>query len=181
VDAFTRRAHFIQVFVPVLVRMQMGNNADEILPGLWLGNFNSSKDEVFLKTKNISTVFNCTKDLPFSPLATTRYRVPVDDNLQADEIRNMELWSYEIIYKLVHEMKKGQPVLVHCAAGMQRSAAVVAMYLIATQGMNWDKAYRHIKQRRNIAFFPGANFEKAILGFYTAFQKEIRPTLGEQH
>jgi len=159
--------------------MQMGNNADEILPGLWLGNFNSSKDEVFLKTKNISTVFNCTKDLPFSPLATIRYRVPVDDNLQPDEIRNMELWSYEIIYKLTHEMKKRKPVLVHCAAGMQRSAAVVAMYLIATQGMNWIQAHRHIKQRRNIAFLPAANFEKAIQGFYTAFQKEIRPQLSQ--
>ena len=27
-----------------------GNNADEILPGLWLGNFNASRDDVFLKT-----------------------------------------------------------------------------------------------------------------------------------
>jgi protein-tyrosine phosphatase len=157
-----------------------GNNADEILPGLWLGNFNSSQDEVFLQSKNINTVFNCTKDLPFSPLAHNRYRVPVDDSLQAEEIRNMELWSYEIIYKLVFEMKKGKPVLVHCAAGMQRSAAVVAMYLIATQKMSYDEAYRYIKQRRAIAFTPGTNFEKSIRGFYTAFQKEIRPQLDAQ-
>lgn len=150
------------------------NNADEILPGLWLGNYQASRDEVFLHTHNIRTVFNCTKDLQFHPSIPNRYRVPVDDNLKDEEIRNMELWSYEITYKLLNEYKKGQPILVHCAAGMQRSAAVVAMFLMATQGMNWDQAYRHIRQRRAIAFFPKANFEKSILGFYSSFQRDIR-------
>lgn len=157
------------------IKQMFRNNADEILPGLWLGNFQSSQDEVFLKTRGIETVFNCTKDLPFHMSIQNRYRVPVDDNLQASEIRNMELWSYEIIYKLIREMKKGKPVLVHCAAGMQRSAAVVAMYLMVTQGKNWNQAYSHIRQRRAIAFFPAANFEKAIVGFYNSYQKEIRP------
>jgi len=154
-----------------------GNNADEILPGLWLGNFNASRDDVFLKTHQIETVFNCTKDLPFNPMIQNRYRVPVDDNLQPDEIRNMELWSFEIIYKLIRERKKEKPILVHCAAGMQRSAAVVAMYLITTENMTWDQARRHIKQRRPIAFYPSANFEKAIVGFYNSFQRDIRPNL----
>ena len=154
------------------------NNADEILPGLWLGNSQSSQDEVFLRTHNIQTVFNCTKNLPFHPTIQNRYRVPIDDNLQEEEIRNLELWSYEVVYKLIREVKKGNGVLVHCAAGMQRSAAVTAMFLIATQGMNWDQAKRHIKQRRAIAFFPMANFEKSIVGFYNSFQRDIRPRLG---
>jgi dual specificity phosphatase 12 len=153
------------------------NNADEILPGLWLGNAQASRDEVFLRTHGIQTVFNCTKDIPFHPSILNRYRVPVDDNLQPEEIRNMELWSYEILYKLIGEYKKGKPILVHCAAGMQRSAAVVAMFVMTTKGMNWEQAKRHIKQRRAIAFFPGANFEKAIVGFYNSYQQDILPRL----
>ena len=153
------------------------NNADEIVPGIWLGNFKSSQDEVFLRTHNIKTVFNCTKDLPFHSSIHNRYRVPVDDNLAEVEIRNMELWSYEILYKLLNEYKKGDPILVHCAAGMQRSAAVVAMFLMVTRGMNWDQAYRHIRQRRAIAFVPRANFQKAIKGFYSSYQQDIRPHL----
>lgn len=156
------------------------NNADEIVPGIWLGNFQSSNDAIFLKAHEIDTVFNCTKDLPFHPTVQTRYRVPVDDNLKEEEIRNMELWSYEIIYKLMNEYKKGKTILVHCAAGMQRSAAVVAMFLMATRGMNWDQAYRHIRQRRSIAFFPGANFEKAIKGFYNSYQRDILPRLEQK-
>lgn len=157
----------------------MGNNADEIVPGIWLGNYAASNDEVFLRSKGIQTVFNCTKDLPFHPIAKNRFRVPVDDNLQPEEIRNLELWSYEVIYLLVRESKKGSPILVHCAAGMQRSAAVVAMFLIATRKMTWDQAYRYIRQRRSIAFFPSANFEKAIKGFYQSFQTDIRQLLDE--
>jgi len=157
--------------------LPQGNNADEIIPGLWLGNYAASQDEVFLKAKGIETVFNCTKDIPFHPVIQNRYRVPVDDNLQPEEIRNMELWSYEIVYKLAREMNKGKPVLVHCAAGMQRSAAVTAMYMIATRNMNWEQTKNHIQLRRPVAFWHNANFEKAITGFYTSYQKDIRHRL----
>lgn len=153
------------------------NNADEIVPGLWLGNFNAAKDDNFLTTHGIQTAFNCTKDLPFHPIIKNRYRVPVDDNLQEEEIRNMELWSYEIVYKLIREMKKGQPVLVHCAAGMQRSAAVTAMYLITTKGMKPEEAQSYIKSKRPIAFYPGANFGRAIEGYYNSFTRDILPVL----
>ena len=154
-----------------------GNDADEIIPGLWLGNFTSSRDETFLKEKNIETVFNCTKDLPFSPIIRNRYRVPVDDNLQEEEIRNLQLWSYEVTYKLIQEMKKGKPILVHCAAGMQRSAAVTAMYLIATHRMRPEQAKTYIQNKRPIAFRPGANFSRSIDGFYKSFNQEVLPQL----
>ncbi len=146
------------------------NEADLMLPGLWLGNAKAAQNEEFLKKNKIQVVFNCTKDIPFHPNARIRYRVPVDDDLSQEEIRNMELWSFEIIYKLVKEYKSGKTILVHCAAGMQRSAAVVAMFLIATQGMKWEEAIQFIRQRRPIAFYPSANFLQAIQGFERTLQ-----------
>jgi protein-tyrosine phosphatase len=94
-----------------------------------------------------------------------RYRVPVDDNLEEEEIRNMELWSFEIIYKLLLEYKQGKTILVHCAAGIQRSAAVVAMFLMVFTGMKHEDAMQYIKERRPIAFYKNANFLKSIQGF----------------
>lgn len=152
------------------------NDADLVLPGLWLGNKSASMNEQFLRDNNISCVFNCTKDLPFSYLAKRKYRVPVDDNLEQQEIRNMELWSYEIVYKLTKELKQGS-VLVHCYAGMQRSAAVVAMYLIANYNMKKDNAIAFIKRVRPIAFRPSANFEKSIQGFQDSYERDIVPKL----
>jgi protein-tyrosine phosphatase len=106
-----------------------------------------------------------------------KYRVPVDDNLQPEEIRNLELWSYEIVYKMTREYQTGQPMLIHCAAGMQRSAACVAMFLIATKNMTPDQAISYIRARRPIAFRPSANFREAIEGFYRSYQRDIIPTM----
>lgn len=153
-----------------------GDPANEILPGLWLGNAQASQDILFLNQKKIDAVFNCTKNLPFVHSVKRKYRLPVDDNLQDEEIRNMELMSFEVVHKVIHEYKQG-PILVHCAAGMQRSAAVVAMFLIATKGMKTDEAIRYIRERRPIAFQPGPNFLKAIKGFETVFDRDIRALL----
>jgi protein-tyrosine phosphatase len=140
-------------------------NANLILPGLWLGNRYAAADTAFLTNQRIKTVFNCTKQLPFDKSVTHQYRVPVDDNLEASEISNMEKWAPEIVYKLVAEYKAGNQILVHCHAGMQRSAAVVAMFLIAVFKKPTDYVVQYIRERRGIAFFPLINFERAIRGF----------------
>jgi hypothetical protein len=57
-------------------------------------------DSEFLTKNKITVVFNCTKDLPFHPSVKRQYRVPVDDNLQEPEIRNMYIWAPEIVLKL---------------------------------------------------------------------------------
>jgi hypothetical protein len=158
------------------------NPADEVIPGLWLGNRHAAADAKFAADKKIRAVFNCSKDIPFLEGIPRQYRVPVDDSRQEPDIGNLEKWSFEIVYKISHEMRRareeGSAVLVHCAAGMQRSAASVAMYLIATQNMTADEAMRFIRSKREIAFIPEANFEKSIRGFETAFNRDVRPQLG---
>ena len=149
-------------------------HAHEIAPRLWLGNKISALDETFLREKHITAVFNCTKDFPFSPMIGHKYRVPVDDNLEPIEINNMERWAPEIVYKVVSEYKKGNVVLIHCHAGMQRSAAVMAMTLIAMTGKTPDEVMGHIKSVRRVAFHPSANFEKSIRGFDVAFKRSAQ-------
>lgn len=153
------------------------NPADEVIPGLWLGNRKAALDHQWLGERQIRCVFNCTKDIPFVPSIQRKYRVPVDDNLEPEEIRNLELWSYEVVYKMTREYKTGQPMLVHCAAGMQRSAACVAMFLMATRNMTPEQAMHHIRSIRPIAFLPNANFRDALDGFYTSYQRDIAPSM----
>ena len=151
--------------------------ANEILPNLWLGNARASMSEQFIAEKQIHVVFNCTKNLPFSPMIPIKYRIPVDDNLEEEEIRNMELWSSEIAFKIIAEYKQGRHILVHCMAGMQRSAASVAFMLITHLHMRGKDAMKMIKEKRSIAFHPRANFGLSIEYFDQRFHEEMLPQI----
>ena len=150
-------------------------NANEIISRLWLGDAKSSMDEEFIRRNNIIVVFNCTKNLPFSPMIPIKYRVPVDDNLEEEEIRNMELWSGEIAFKIISEYIEGKTILVHCMAGRQRSAASVAFMLIALYKLRALDAMKLIKDIRGVAFYPRANFGRAIDYFDRKYHGEIMP------
>ena len=90
----------------------------------------------------------------------------------------MTLWSHEAVYKLMMEHNKGQNVLVHCAAGMQRSAAIIGMFLIATRGMSWQQAIAYTQGIRPIAFRPGPNFKDSLIAFDNSYHRQILPHLG---
>jgi dual specificity phosphatase 12 len=147
------------------------DNAHKIIDNIWLGNVHAALDEKFLEDNNIKTVFNCTKNYPFHVSVRRQYRVPVDDSLQDEDIRNLELWSFEIVTKMMNEYKMGNTMLVHCAAGIQRSASSVAMFLMAAFKMSPDEAIQFIKERRPVAFKPAVNFDRSIRGFHASLEK----------
>ena len=155
--------------------MSEARNANEVLPRLWIGNSIAASDPEFIKQNNITAVFNATKNLPFLESVPRKYRIPVEDNLHEDEIANMRTWAPEIVYKVTQEYNEGNGILIHCFAGRQRSAAIVAMTLMAMQGKSAEEAMRFLREKRREVFFPFPNFQDAILGF----EKDLRGALGK--
>jgi protein-tyrosine phosphatase len=152
-------------------------HASLIMDRLWIGDYHSSQDETFLRSQHIDVVFNCTKDLPFKNIAPTQYRIPLDDNLEDQEIYNAGLWAGEIAYLMTKEYREGKRILVHCMAGRQRSAMSVAVFLILYKGFTTDEAIGAIRSKRSIAFLPSANFKRSIQVFEKQYQEEILPRL----
>jgi protein tyrosine phosphatase len=151
--------------------------ADEIIRGLWIGNARDAADGEWLRTNGIQVVFNCTKTLPFHPSVPYQYRIPVDDNLQPAEIKNMETWAPEIAYKILHEYNAGRRILVHCHAGMQRSATAVAFFLMVLTGRPLVQVMYLIQDRRPITFKPSANFATALRAFEEQVRTQILPVV----
>jgi protein-tyrosine phosphatase len=140
-------------------------SADEILPGLWLGNRAVSQSEEFMRQNNISVIVNATKDIPSKFLGRRFYmRIPVDDPgalspahmPHNDDIKYMKAVMPLVVDFILRARSQGKNVLVHCHAGAQRSAIIVAAYLLHRgHARSVPEAIRHVIQKRSIAFFSG--------------------------
>lgn len=143
--------------------------ASKILPRLWLGNRTDALNTEWLRENHITTVFNCTKDIPFAEGPLHKYRVPIDDSLNQEDIQKLTAWTPEIMYKLISEYKQGAHILVHCYAGVQRSAAVVAMFLMTLQQQPMSVIFPFLRHCRPIVFSPAMNFADSIQAWERAF------------
>lgn len=147
------------------------NDFDEIIPNLWLGSEDAALSTSFVTEKKIKGVINCTPSVPnkFKVHGVHYTRVSLDDSLKIKDINKMTLYLPYIVQQLrnIHHKKKHK-VLVHCHAGMQRSAIVVAAYLVQYYNKTPSEAIKYIISKRPIAFLNGdsINFEDSLNVFY---------------
>jgi protein tyrosine phosphatase len=128
---------------------------------LYLGNIHSLEDQ-----GKFDLIVNCTKHIPLATKTYETIRIAVDDH--PSECANMIKYITQTnVLKKIHDYRMAnRPVLVHCHAGMQRSAAIIACYLIKYYKMTPDEAIQFIKSKRPIAFYQQANFMDAIQHVY---------------
>ena len=134
--------------------------AQEILPGLWVGSSADARDKHFLKQHDIALVVNATKTIPFSTRRILGFRVPVDDDPAENE--NM-LDYFPVTCRVVDDtLQSGKNVLIHCYAGIQRSCALAAAYIIHCESVPSRRAIAYVKERKPEAFSPTPTFGKAL-------------------
>jgi len=101
-------------------------------------------------------------------------RVDIDDSLKPQDIAKMTKQLPGIVeYLYKKHTLEGKTVLVHCHAGMQRSAIIVAGYLVKKCGMKPMEAIRYIISKRPIAFLGGdsLNFMQSLRVYYKGLQR----------
>jgi len=68
-------------------------------------------------------------------------------------------------------LSSGHNILVHCMAGISRSVSMITYYLMKKYGINYNKAYHIIHQKRSIAY-PNDSFHKQ-LAWYDRFREKF--------
>ena len=136
-------------------------NYAEILPNLFLGDITSARNSNFIKTKNIEVIINCSNSIDNFFISSPNikyYRCPIDDSLTEYDINLMKIYLPQFVKIIDNSLKDNKVVLVHCYAGRQRSAIVIAAYLMYKKGMNIENAYKYIISKRPEAFHYGKSF-----------------------
>lgn len=144
--------------------------AKQIIKNLWIGSEGDSASPSFYEKHNIRLLINATANIPIvaDPDEVRTYRIPVDDSPGENDVM---LRHFPTVMLLIDETRRhGHGVLVHCRAGMQRSAAVVAAYLMWKRGMTADQAFEYINSRKPETFWPVPTFEVAL----RAWEKALR-------
>ena len=140
------------------------NPYDEIIPNLYLGSIKALGTYEY-KALDYYMVVDLIKHtfLPEKPNTHIYINLPVHDS--PDECKKLLSLIHEtqVLEKMHLALQENKPVLVHCFAGMQRSCALVACYLIKYNNMMPDEAIDYIKLKRPIAFFGKVNFMELLL------------------
>ncbi|MEQ2278026.1 hypothetical protein XENORESO_011272 [Xenotaenia resolanae] len=135
----------------------------ELLPFLFLGSAIHSSRRETLAAAGITAILNVSSTCPNFYEGELQYlRLTVEDTLVAD-IRA----CFHTAISFIDSVKKsGGRVLVHCQAGISRSATICLAYLMHTQRVCLDEAFDFVKQRRHV-ISPNLAFMGQLLQFET--------------
>ena len=143
----------------------MKNNfeADEIMPGIFLGSINSSYDLDVLKSKGITHIISAI--LGYDPAFPEDFKYLIVNAL--DNENNNISDVFESCNNFINDglFENNGKILIHCMAGRSRSATILAAYIIETYGMDVDNVLNLIRNKRKI-IEPNSSFLRQLNSYY---------------
>ena len=121
------------------------NPMDEIIDNLYLGDFSSANNINKLKELGIKNVLTILEDtyLKYNESDNINHKtIIVYDSVQENIIKHFG--------ECLNFIKGDNKILVHCAAGISRSATVVVAYLMWNKKMTYENALTFVRKKRNI-------------------------------
>ncbi|CAD8192376.1 unnamed protein product [Paramecium octaurelia] len=133
---------------------------------LWLGDYTAAEDKPTLDNKGIRTVLTvaCQLNIKYNDQNMTHKTYSILDSEQA----NVAQFFDDSFYQIKNGLKSGS-VLVHCAAGVSRSASIVIAYLMRNKGWTYSEAISYVKSKRFV-ICPNSGFQRQLKNF----EKQLR-------
>ncbi len=114
---------------------------NQILSNLYVGDIDDAHK--FRQQKPDGVIICVLEERPFNE-PFKAYHIPVITNSGHVHTEQLD----HIAFFLESLIKNGAEVLVHCAAGIERSPLTVAYYISYSKGISIDEAYKIVKRQR---------------------------------
>ncbi|XP_066525190.1 dual specificity protein phosphatase 8 isoform X2 [Hoplias malabaricus] len=138
-----------------------------ILPHLYLGSQKDVLNKDLMAQNGITYVLNASNTCPKPEFISESHfmRIPVNDNY----CEKLLPWLDKTNEFIDKAKVSNSRVIVHCLAGISRSATIAIAYIMKTMGLSSDDAYRFVKDRRP-SISPNFNFLGQLLEFEKGLQ-----------
>jgi len=140
--------------------------ADEIVPGLWLGNECAPQVARFLENRDIKAVVSMSAEhdlrRDMEGRGVAYHRFPLADNANAHlGEHDLEAMLAQAASVIVGHLQRKEPVLVHCQMGISRSTTAVVLALMRHWRQPYEHVLAHVQSKRPVAL-PNPHFERVL-------------------
>ena len=142
---------------------------DKILDGLYLGGLRSAQTRLIYDTLGIKAVVTCGRKMRVNTEGIEHLSIQVEDL----EEQSMQPYFEQVSAFIAEQIQRGA-VLVHCFAGLSRSATMVTAYLMSHRGMRLDDAIAHVIAARP-AVHPNPGFVRELVAYDKRLFPNARP------
>lgn len=114
-----------------------------------------------IRSLGITNIINCTMDIPNLNLPEVEsLQIHIDDSAKA----YLSVYFDRVGEKIHQVAGRGGKTLVHCVAGVSRSATLCIAYLMAYYAMSLEKAHAHVKAKRSV-IYPNVGFWRQLIDY----------------
>jgi protein-tyrosine phosphatase len=133
----------------------MNDHVDEIEPYLYLSGLVPISEQTYMtfNIQKVISILGSERELTEAKKFLSGCPYPIDHTciLLKDNGRDLAGdYFTSVSEEMTTSIKNKIPTLVHCFAGVSRSATLVAAYLCTTKGYNYDQALTYLKTKRSI-------------------------------
>lgn len=139
--------------------------------GVYLGNYEAASNTQLLRKHKINAVLTVAAGtgLHYSTSSIANHEV-----IPAMDVEYYDLSKhFEQCFDFIEKARKNTNVLVHCWAGVSRSATIVIMYLMRKYEFSLDEAHSFVKKKRR-QIYPNPGFVRQLKNFEATLRSKRR-------